>query len=149
MQVRLSQRGAAFQEPASQAAAALRFVGLKVQINHQLVSPSGPGAMVAGRYIMFYIPGRGGYFLSSEPVDTRPFVKIGVVDRTHLEFTLDNDAYDCISDAPILPRLNRGEIWVLHDPNYKPSGNWTSSNPSTIRDEFFAAASDSLKWWLP
>jgi hypothetical protein len=38
---------------------------------------------------------------------------------------------------------------VFHDPNYKPSGNWACSDPSTTRDEFFAAASDSLKWWLP
>jgi arylsulfatase A-like enzyme len=38
---------------------------------------------------------------------------------------------------------------VFHDPNFKPSGNWASSDPSTTRDEFFAAASDSLKWWLP
>jgi hypothetical protein len=97
---------------------------------------------------MFYIPGRGGYFLSSAPVDSPAFVKIGVVDQAHVYFTLDNDAHDCFSDAPVL-KSDRGEIWVFHDPNYKPSGNWTSSDPSTTRDEFFAAAADSLKWWLP
>jgi hypothetical protein len=98
---------------------------------------------------MFYIPGRGGYFLSTEPIENPPFVKIGIVDRTHLHFTLDNGTYDCSSDTPILTQSDRGEIWVFHDPNYKPSGNWASSDPSTTRDEFFAAASDSLKWWLP
>ena len=98
---------------------------------------------------MFYVPGHGAYFLSSEPVESPAFAKIGVVDHTHLRFTLDNETYDCDSDAPILRSSDRGEIWVFHDPNYKPSGNWTSSNPSTQRDEFFAAASDSLKWWLP
>jgi len=148
VQIRLNQRGAPSTEQASQGAAALRFVGLKVQINGQLVSPSGAGAMVAGRYVMFYIPGRGGYFLSSEPVDKPTFVKIGVVDSTHLNFTLDNDDYDCYSDAPILSGSDRGELWVFHDPNYRPSGNWTSSDPSNTRDEFFAAASDSLQWWL-
>jgi hypothetical protein len=149
VQIRLNQRGTLASQPDSQAAAPLRFAGLKVQINDQLVSPGGPGATVAGHYVMFYIPGRGGYFLSAEPVENPPFVKIGIVDRKHLRFTLDNDAYDCSSDAPILTRYDRGEIWVIHDPNYKPSGNWTTNNPSTTRDEFFAAASDSLKWWLP
>jgi hypothetical protein len=149
VQIRLNQRGTLASQPDSQAAAPLRFVGLKVLINDQLVSPGGPGATVVGRYVMFYIPGHGGYFLSTEPVENRPFVKAGVVDRSRLHFTLDNDTYDCTSEAPILPRSDRGEIWIFHDPNYKPSGNWISSNPSQTRDEFFTAASDSLKWWLP
>ena len=148
VQLRLNTRGVAVLEPSQ--AAALRFVDLKVRVNDQPVSPSGAVASVAGRYVMFYLPGRGGYFLSSEPVDNRPFSKLGVVDGTHLRFTLDNDTYDCTSQAPILQRSDRGEIWVFHDPGYKPSGNWTSSNPNGTRpDEFFAAASDSLKWWLP
>jgi hypothetical protein len=147
VQVRLNARGAS-SEQASQSAP-LRFAGLKVQINGQVVSASGPGATVAGRYVMFYVPGHGAYFLSTETVESPAFAKIGVVDHTHLHFTLDNETYDCDSEAPILGTSDRGEIWVYHDPNYKPSGNWTSSDPSTQRDEFFAAASDSLKWWLP
>ncbi|HWY48819.1 MAG TPA: hypothetical protein VNX70_15630 [Bryobacteraceae bacterium] len=146
-QIRLNARGVS-SEQASRAAP-LQFVGLKVQINGQTVSASGPGATVAGRYVMFYVPGHGAYFLSSEPVESPAFVKIGVVDHAHLRFTLDNETYDCDSDAPILRNSDRGEIWVFHDPNYKPSGNWTNSDPSTQRDEFFAAASNSLKWWLP
>jgi hypothetical protein len=149
VQIRLNQRGTLAPQPDSQAAAPLRFVGLKVQINERLVSSDGPGATVVGRYVMFYTPGHGGYFLSTEPDENRPFEKVGVVDRTHLHFTLDNDTYDCNSEAPILARSDRGEIWVFHDPNYKPSGNWTTSNPSSTRDEFFAAASDSLNWWIP
>jgi len=148
VQFRLNQRGTVPLEPSSQAVATLQFMGLKVQINSQSVSPSGVGATVAGRYVMFYVPGRGGYFLSSEPVDSPAFVKIGVVDHAHVNFTLDNDTYDCFSNAPIL-KSDRAEIWVFHDPKYKPSGNWTSSDPSNTRDEFFAAAADSLKWWLP
>ena len=149
VQIRLNARGAVSPDQDSPAAASLRFVGLKVQINGQVISANGPGATVAGRYVMFYIPGHGGYFLSSELVESPVFVMVGVVDHTHLRFTLDNEAYDCDSDAPILQRSDRGEIWVFRDPNYKPSGNWTSSDPSNTRDQFFAAASDSLKWWLP
>lgn len=150
VQIRLNQRGAASSEATEGTSPLLRFSGLKVEINGQPESPTGPGAIVAGRYVMFYIPGRGGYFLSTEPVETPPFVKLGVIDHTHLHFTLDNDTFDCSSDAPILSASDRGEIFIFHDPNYKPAGNWTSSNPDDTRgDEFFAAASDTLKWWLP
>ena len=148
VQVRLNRGVSA--EQSSRTSAPLRLAGLKVQINNQPASPSGPGAVVGGRYVMFYLPGRGGYFLSTEQVTIPPFVKVGIVDRTHLHFTLDNDVYDCYSDAPILSSGDTGELWVYHDPDYKPAGNWTSSHPESDRgEEFFAAASDSLKWWLP
>ncbi len=147
VQIRLNHRGASSLDQAS--GVPLRLVGLRVQINDQPASPSGPGATVAGRFVMFYLPGHGAYFLSSESVQSPAFVKIGVVDGTRLQFTLDNDIYDCVSEAPILSRSDRGEIWVFHDPNYKSSGNWASSNPSNPRDEFYTAAADSLKWWLP
>lgn len=150
VQIRLNQRGTVSAEPRAGASPLLRFSGLKVEINGKPATPAGSEAIVAGRYVMFYIPGTGGYFLSTEPVETPAFVKIGVVDGTHLHFTLDNDTFDCSSDAPILPASDRGEILIFHDPNYKPAGNWTSSDPDNSRgDEFFAAAADSLKWWLP
>jgi len=44
---------------------------------------------------------------------------------------------------------SEGQLWVYHDPNYKPAGNWTKSDPKSSRDEFFTAASDSVRWWLP
>ncbi len=149
-QIQVSQRGVSASEaeaPSSQ----LSFSRLSVSINGRRVSPRGTGASgVAGRYAMFYLPGHGAYFFSTEPVEQRPFVHIGTVDHATLQFTLDNDSYTCRSDAPILPHSDRGELWVYHDPNYKPVGNWTKSdfaNPS--REEFFTAASDSLNWWLP
>jgi hypothetical protein len=62
---------------------------------------------------------------------------------------LDNENYSCKSDAQILVHSAQGELWVYHDPNYKPAGNWTKSFPTNgSQDDFFAAASDSLDWWL-
>ena len=99
---------------------------------------------------MFYLPGRGGYFFSTQQVEKLPFTHVGAVDRNVLRFTVDNESIDCFSEAPILTQSERGEVWVYHDPNYKPEGNWTTTNPAGgSSDEFFAAASDSLKWWLP
>jgi hypothetical protein len=130
------------------ASANLRFSGLKVYIQGKSASPSGAGADVAGRFAMFYLPGRGGYFFSMDAVDQRPFEQVGVVDGKHLTFTIDNENYDCTAGAPILVHADRGQLWVYHDPNYKPAGNWTQTDPANAKEEFFTAASDSMQWWL-
>jgi hypothetical protein len=148
IQIQVNQRGAPVSEAETQAAQ-LRFAALKVYINGRLASPSSPSANVMGRYTMFYLPGHGAYFFSTEPMDRRAFVQIGSVDGVNLEFTLDNENYACKSDAQILVHSAQGELWVYRDPNYKPAGNWTKSVPTNgSRDDFFAAASDSLDWWL-
>lgn len=150
VQIQPDQRGASSADSGSQPVARLRFVGLKVSINGKPVPLTGGGAIVSGQYAMFYIPRRGGYFFSTEPVDHPVFIRAATVDRTRLQFTIDNDIYECNSEAQILLKSDRGEIWVYHDRRYKPSGNWTRNNPNPKSpDEFFTAASDSLQWWLP
>jgi hypothetical protein len=154
VQIRLGQRGAATAAAGSEQSEQIRFSALKVSVNNQPASPSGAGGLVAGRFAMFYIPGHGGYFFSMEAppgnsvADQRQFEQIGIVDGKHLKFTVENVAYDCASDAPILTRSERGQLWVYYDANYKPAGNWTKSDPASSRDEFFTAAADSVQWWL-
>jgi hypothetical protein len=125
----------------------IRFADLRISVKGAPILANGGGAMVYGPYAMFYIPTRGGYFFSTQPVTSQPFVQIGAVDRNKLKFTVDNEDFECTSAAPILTQSDRGQIWVFHDPHYKPEGNWTKSNPKS-KDEFFTAASDSLDWWL-
>jgi len=150
IQVVINRRGAPVVESGTSAGARLRFVNLKVFVHGQEATTPGAGAVVSGSFAMFYLPGRGGYFFSTQPVDKLPFAHVGAVDRTVLRFTVDNESIDCTSEAPILTQSERGEVWVYHDPNYKPEGNWTKTNPAAgSDDEFFTAASDSLKWWLP
>jgi hypothetical protein len=69
--------------------------------NGELASLSGPGAVMLGRYTMFYLPGRGGYFFSTEPMGRRGLVQIGSVDRTNLQFSLENENY-VVSKSPLL-----------------------------------------------
>jgi len=145
VQIVLSERGGT---GGSDGSAKIRFSGLKVFIQGKQVSPSGAGADVAGRYAMFYLPGHGGYFFTAEPTEPPPFVEAGVVEGKHLTFTLDNEMYDCTADAPVLLHAETGQLWVYHDPNYKPAGNWTKSDLASARDEFFTAASDSMRWWI-
>jgi len=147
VQITLAERGGANEAPAG--TADIRFSGLKVSIQGQPVSPEGAGADVTGRYAMFYLPGRGGYFFATGPVDQKPFLGVGIVNGDHLTFTIENEVYDCVAKAPILVHSERGQLWVYHDPNYEPEGNWTKEDLSTSRQEFFTAAADSIKWWLP
>ena len=57
----------------------LRFSGLSISVNG-VPSKTVPGSSVSGRYAMFYIPGQGGFFFSSDSVSGRQFIKAGYVD---------------------------------------------------------------------
>ncbi len=149
VQIEINTRGLPAAGPGERASVPLRFESLKVAINGAVVSPGGSGATVSGRYLMFYLPGHGGYFFSVSPVPRFGFTQIGTVEFGKLHFVLDNETYDCQSETPILTKSDRGELWVYHDPDYHPAGNWTSADPSaSTREEFFTAASDSVNWWL-
>jgi hypothetical protein len=133
---------------ATQVSPRLRFAALRVAINGQRVPSPGAGAVVEGQYAMFYIPNHGGYFFSTQPVEERPFVQGGTVDGTTLKFTIDNETYECHAAAPILMQSDRGQIWIYHDPTFKPAGNLTKTSPQSP-EQFFTAASDSISWWVP
>ncbi len=124
----------------------LRFSGLRVAVDGKLIAGPASGG-VAGKFAMFYIPGRGGYFFSAEPVPGRSFVPTGVTSQNRLDFTAENIDYQCLSTTAI--QGIGGQLWVLHDASYKPAGNWTLDPQQSDRDQFFVAAADSLGWWLP
>jgi hypothetical protein len=128
----------------------LRFAGLRVSVDRRPIA-AGPARAVSGQYVMFFVPGRGGYFFATAPPPGHGFIKAGSVEGRRMQFTVDNQSWDCVSQDSILVHADRGEIWVYHDPQYQPQGNWTQSTPSTKpgEEQFFTAAADSLKWWLP
>lgn len=140
--------------PAGTGAGQIRFAGLRVSANGTAAVNEARRTPVSGRYAMFYIPGKGGYFFSTElPVDRTNFLKAGAVDGSRMKFSIDNDEFEVTAAEPILPGSGSGEVWVFHDPSYRPSGNWTQvlqpDNPlGAVKDEFFAAAADSLNWWM-
>jgi hypothetical protein len=153
VQVRLNQGATALDSPGASPQQRLRFSSFRVSINRTPIAGASGISSVSGRYLMFYIPGRGGYFFSTDNPPGRDFTKAGSIDRTHMTFTLDNEIYDCTTDAPILSGFGSAEVWIYHDSAYKPGGNWTrdlaSGRPSTAEAGFFTASSDSLNWWLP
>jgi len=135
---------------AVQAAPRLRFVALKVTIDGKQPPMYSTGTTVSGRYLMFYIPGRGGYFFSTEPVQDHLFVPAGTVDGVTLKFTIDNEEFVCGADAPILLNAERGSVWVYHDRRYRLTANLARQNRDLRGPAaFFTAGSDSLDVWLP
>ncbi len=131
----------------------LRLAGARVLLNGQRISGPSPPATVAGKFVMLYLPGQGGYFFSLEPVAAYPFINAGTVEGRRLRFNIDNANFELIASEPILAHSEsaNGQVWVYHDPSYVPEGNWTQDphSPSpTGALQFFTAASDSLGWWL-
>jgi hypothetical protein len=135
------------QETSTSSAGPLRLSALSVSFNG--APPVQTGGSVSGRYAMFYIPGQGGYFLSTDQPEGRSFIKAGSIDGKRIRFTIENASYECTGTQPILAHGENGEVWVYHDPGYEPAGNWTQPADSGSKLEFFTAASDSLSWWLP
>jgi hypothetical protein len=128
----------------SEAHGDLRLSSLRVSAAGQQIGGPAPGS-VAGRFAMFYVPGRGGFFFSREPVAGRTFLKAGTIDGNRMQFNVDNVDYVCASSEAI----GIGELWVFHDASYRPAGNWTTDRESGFKETFFVAGSDSLGWWLP
>jgi hypothetical protein len=129
---------------------ALRLSGLSLTVNAVPVTTA-PGSTVSGRYVMFYIPGQGGFFFSSDSVPGRQFIKAGYIEGNKMQFTVDNLSYECAAQLPIAATPSQ-ELWVYHDPDYRPGGNWTLQDPDAggneAQAEFFTAAADSLDWWM-
>lgn len=151
--VRLELNGSAGGSTASRPTGWLQFAGLKVYRNGSEVTAPGPRGSVAGRYVMFYLPGYGGYFFSAQAPPDKRFAMVGTVDHDRLEFTLENQSFEIVADSPILVGAVSGQVWVYHDASYRPRGNWTlgsvqGDTAGRASKEFFAAASDSLRWWL-
>jgi hypothetical protein len=128
----------------------LRLAALSVKVNGKTFSAAEAAAAVSGRYVMFYLPGWGGYFFTAGAPERPGFVKAGWIAGRRMQFTLDNVTVECTTSGPILTNSTGGEVWVYRDPLYKPAGNWTETNPAQTpptQGEFFAAASDSLNWF--
>jgi len=130
----------------------LRLSTMRVYVNGAQVATGGAMKAVTGRYVMFYLPGRGGYFFSTDPPAGRAFAHTGSVDGAKMRFIVDNETFDCVASAPILLQSEQGELWVYHDANYRPAGNLNAPGATTqdlMPNVFFAAAADTLNWWLP
>jgi hypothetical protein len=145
--ITVSTSGAPLPEPSSSAGPARDFqvenVQLKVWnyqllLNGQSVARSTGGCY--GRLIYFYLPGRGRFVFSIAPQEG--FQKIGVIEQNKISFSVGGDTYEWISGPPIIEAGGNWNLWVLHEPDYRPNlGRFSSVAAQT----FGIGAADDVK----
>jgi len=105
--------------------AELRIRGPRLSINGKLDSTSQSSALeretVAGPIIWFYAANRGRFYLSLTPQADLGFRKAGEVRGSILEFTVGGDGFQIVGGEAIAPSHAAYNLYVLHDPAWKPS----------------------------
>ncbi len=83
--------------------------------------------------IWFYMPEHGRFILSLTPRDGYDFQKIGTIRDNRITFTLNGNQYDWVSSSRILA-VGGGpwNLWVLHDPDYRPDVTLTREVPLQV-----------------
>ena len=92
----------------------------RLSINGTVVSSSKSTIGVTGALLWLYIPERGRFIFSLVPREGYEFEKVAVLDENRIVFTLNNEQYEWLSAASILPNGGTWNLWVLHDTNYTP-----------------------------
>lgn len=125
----------------------MQLSGFTVIRNGQPLGAMTQGLGISGSALMFYVPGEGGYFFSRTASTLVPFMKSGRIEGARLTFTWNADRYEIVSARPILGAAGAMDIWVYHDPNYRPPrirlGNATDG------DTVQAGACADVKCWFP
>lgn len=94
----------------------LRVWNFQLLVNGQVAAKSTGGCY--GRLILFYLPGRGRFVFSIAPQEG--FQKIGVIEQNKITFSVGDDAYEWISGSPIIEGGGNWNLWVRHEPDYRP-----------------------------
>jgi hypothetical protein len=78
---------------------------------------------VGGPIIWFYVPERGRFVLSVIQHQSRAFARAGVIRDNRLTFTVGGESYECRTKSPILGSPGIWNLYVRHEPNYRPRWN--------------------------
>jgi len=93
-----------------------------------------------GSVVWFYTANRGRYLLSLVPHEGLGFRRAGEVRGTSLSFTVGNDTFTLRSGSRIAPGQSPFNLYVLHDPAWRPS--YANANLSA----FVMDAADRAEW---
>jgi hypothetical protein len=100
----------------------LTFTYMQVLVNGRPIMPeSERGGSIGGDAARIYIPGKGAFVMSLilPPNDPR-FQPAGNVERNRLTFMSGEDRIEVVSAENLLGQSERGQLWVLHLPGFKP-----------------------------
>ena len=85
------------------------------------------GGSISGAALWFYLPERGRFVMSLVPNGNLGFQRAGEVTNALLSFTDGSDRYDIKSTSRIAPADGRFNLYVLHDPEWRPTGDEANS----------------------
>ena len=105
----------------------------RISINGKLEESTQSRADIAnGVFVWLYIPNRGRIVLSLGPHADLGFRKIGEVRGTSLQFTLGTDKFTMTSSSAIAPGTAAFSLYVLQQPNWKPTYPFADVNALNI-----------------
>ena len=79
------------------------------------------GGSISGAALWFYLPERGRFVMSLLPNPKLGFRRAGEVSNSSLTFTEGRERYDIQSTSRIVPAGGRFNLYVLHDPKWRPT----------------------------
>jgi hypothetical protein len=79
------------------------------------------GGSISGAAVWFYLPERGRFVMSLLPNPKLGFRRAGEVSNRSLTFTEGRERYDIQSTSRIVPAGGRFNLYVLHDPKWRPT----------------------------
>ena len=125
----------------------MQLWGFTATKNGQTIARMDGKSGVSGRAVMFYIPGQGGFFFSVRPTTAPGFQNAGAVSGNRLTFAWYGDRYEVESSRPILTSSEIGEVWVYHDPAYRPQAMpWAASAAPSTQTQF-GSCGDPICWF--
>jgi hypothetical protein len=81
---------------------------------------------LSGSNLSFYFQGKGRFIMSLFPRKNLNLQKIGIIEDNKLSFAFAGDNYKFVSGSPIIGSGGKWNVWVLHDPDYRPTNQTTS-----------------------
>ena len=79
------------------------------------------GGSISGGALWFYLPERGRFVMSLLPNPKLGFRRAGEVSNRSLTFTEGRERYDIQSTSRIVPAAGRFNLYVLHEPKWRPT----------------------------
>ena len=118
----------------------LRLDDLRISVNGSVLDASTRvGGSISGAALWFYLPERGRFVMSLLPNPELGFRRAGEVTNALLSFTDGSDRYDIKSTSRIAPASGRFSLYVLRDPEWRPTGS-ESNSPLVV------GAADRAEW---
>ena len=118
----------------------LRLEDFRISVNGTVLDASTRvGGSISGGAVWFYLPERGRFVMSLLPHPKLGFRRAGEVTDRSLTFTEGRERYDIQSTSRIVPAGGRFNLYVLHDPEWRPTRD-ESNAPLII------GAADRAEW---